>query len=133
MNEELRHALIKFKDALNRLREGADQARDELDKDGVIQRFEFTFELMWKALKVHLETEGIQCKTPKECLRSAFRTGLMEDEETFLNMLEDRNRTSHIYSKAESEKIFHNIKTIYLPSLAKLSAKLEKAFSSNER
>lgn len=66
MNEELKHALSKFKDALGRLREGAAQARDELDKDGVIQRFEFTFELMWKALKrpkqdlPHLQQGGVR-------------------------------------------------------------------------
>lgn len=65
MKEEIKYALNKFKDALSRLKEGAFQAKDELDKDGVIQRFEFTFELLWKSLKIFLGDEGIECRTPQ--------------------------------------------------------------------
>ncbi|MBI4332815.1 MAG: nucleotidyltransferase substrate binding protein [Chloroflexi bacterium] len=112
--------------ALDRLGEGAAQAADELDKDGVIQRFEFTFELMWKALRLYLETQGLLCKTPRECLKAAFRAGLLEDEELFLNMLADRNSTSHIYSKEESEPIFLGIRDRYIPKLTALEHSLRE-------
>lgn len=124
MKEEIEYALNKFNDAVCRLREGVLQAKDELDKDGVIQRFEFTFELLWKALKIFLEDEGIECRTPKECLKSAYRVGIIEDEEIFLDMLEDRNKTSHIYSKEESEEIFQRIKEKYLSEMEKILNKL---------
>lgn len=52
MKDVLEYSLKKLKDAYQRLEEGVKQAKDELDKDGVIQRFEFTFELLWKALKL---------------------------------------------------------------------------------
>lgn len=117
MKEEISLSLSKFSDALKSLKEGANQAVDELDKDGVIQRFEFTVELLWKMLKIYLENEGIICKTPRECLKSAFKIGLIKDDEDFLDMLADRNRTSHIYNKEDSEEIFNRIKKTYLPAL----------------
>ena len=124
--EEISLSIEKFSEALERLNEGISSAKDDLDKDGVIQRFEFTIELLWKALKIYLEHEGIICKTPKECLKSAFKIGLIEDEETFLNMLEDRNKTSHIYSKEDSEEIFERIKEIYLTALLNTKTVISK-------
>jgi nucleotidyltransferase substrate binding protein (TIGR01987 family) len=99
---------------------------DELDRDGVIQRFEFTFELLWKGLKMFLEEQGVtDSRSPRECLKAAFRIGVIEDEETFLDMLDDRNRTSHIYDKGEAERIFLKIKSAYLGAIEKLLARLK--------
>ena len=55
MKNQLEYSLNQFRNALDRLSEGAAEARDELDRDGVIQRFEFCFELLWKTLKIYLE------------------------------------------------------------------------------
>ena len=120
MKDVLEYSLKKLKDAYQRLEEGVKQAKDELDKDGVIQRFEFTFELLWKALKLYLEHQGIIVKTPRESFVEAFRINLVDDEKIFLDMLEDRNNTSHIYDKATSEKIFNHIKKKYLSEIAKI-------------
>lgn len=120
MKDVLEYSLKKLKDAYQRLEEGVKQAKDELDKDGVIQRFEFTFELLWKALKLYLEHQGIIVKTPRESFVEAFRINLVDDEKIFLDMLEDRNNTSHIYDKATSEKIFNRIKKNYLSEIAKI-------------
>ena len=114
MKEETEYAFRQLKDALIKLREGAEKAEDELDKDGVIQRFEFTFELLWKALKIFLEDSGIEAKTPKESLKQAFRIGWLREDTVFLDMLKDRNMTSHIYDKETSEEIFERIKATYL-------------------
>lgn len=78
--EDRDEAVCKFKEAAARLREGIRQAKDELEKDGVIQRFEFMFELFWKALKIYFENEGIPCKTPRECLKAVFRYEVILDE-----------------------------------------------------
>lgn len=126
MKKEVKYAINKFEDALNKLKQGIRQAKDELEKDGVIQRFEFTFELLWKTLKIFLSYEGIECKTPRGCLKEAFRIGIIEDEEKFLDMLEDRNRTSHIYNKETSEEIFERIKTEYIPCIKEVLDKLSQ-------
>lgn len=118
MSAELRHALEKMERAAASLREGAVKARSRLEKDGAIQRFEFTFEVFWKGIKVILEDEGLVCKTPKDCLQAAFRIGLIEDEGLFLRILKDRNRMSHIYGEKESKAIFHRIKKKYASGLA---------------
>jgi len=120
MKDVLEYSIKKLKDAYEKLDEGIKQAKDELDKDGVIQRFEFTFELLWKALKIYLEYQGIIVKTPRESFMEAFRINIISDEKIFLDMLEDRNNTSHIYDKKTSEKIFNRIKNIYASKIAKI-------------
>lgn len=125
MNEVNKYSIKKLEDAFESLSQGAKIAKDELSKDGVIQRFEFTFELLWKALKIYLEKEGINVKTPKESLKETFRLELIKNEKVFLNMLEDRNKTVHIYNKSESEKIFERIKTEYIDAIGKLIKELK--------
>ena len=126
MEDVLEYSLNKLKNANQKLKEGIEQAKDELDKDGVIQRFEFTFELLWKALKIYLEYQGILVKTPRDSFVEAFRIDLISDEKIFLDMLEDRNNTTHIYDKETSEKIFNRIKKNYQTEIAKVIELLNK-------
>ncbi len=112
--------------ALDRLREGVAEARDELDTDGVIQRFEFCFELLWKTLKVFLDDRGVEARSPKDCLREAFSQGWITDEDSFLDMLADRNKTTHIYSREESWKIFARIQAQHLPQIEALALRLQQ-------
>ena len=125
MKDVLEYSLKKLIDAHKRLEEGIEQARDELDKDGVIQRFEFTFELLWKALKIYLEHQGIIVKTPRDSFAEAFRINLFDDEKIFLDMMEDRNSASHIYDKETSKKIFNRIKKTYSSEITKLIEQLK--------
>jgi nucleotidyltransferase substrate binding protein (TIGR01987 family) len=127
MKDELKYSIEQFNKTLSRLNAGIKKAKDQLDNDGVIQRFEFTFELLWKTLRLFLLDEGIITKSPKEALKEAFRFGLIKDEEIFLDMLEDRNQTSHIYSEEISKEIVLRIKKFYLSKLTKLSKELLKA------
>ena len=129
MKDELKYSFGKLKDAVNKLDEGINKAKDQLDQDGVIQRFEFTFELLWKALKLFLTDEGIVTKSPKEALKEAFRFGLIKDENIFLDMLEDRNQTSHIYSEDASKKIFERIKKKYLNEIKNVQEELSERIS----
>ena len=111
----------KFEKALERLREAVIQAKDELDKDGVIQRFEFTVEMLWKTLKAILEYQGIECYSPRNCVKEAFKANIIGDDEIILDMLEDRNLSSHIYDQKVSEEIFQRIKNVYLSYLESLN------------
>ncbi len=115
--------ISNFERALDRLIEAVEQAKDELDKDGVIQRFEFTFELLWKTLKSILEYNGIECYSPRNCIKEAFKSNLIDDDEIILDMLEDRNLSSHIYNQKTSEEIFNRIKDVYVEYLKNLKFK----------
>ena len=96
---------------------------DELRRDGLIQRFEFTFELAWKSLKEYLEAQGFAgLTTPRQVLREAYAAELIGDEEAWLSMLDARNRTSHIYDENISAEIAGRICAEYLPPLAALAA-----------
>ena len=117
-----------FTKALARLKEGIakyDEA-DDLLRDGVIQRFEFTFELAWKTLKAVFEDEGLTgLNSPKTVLREAFAAGLINDDELWLSMLSDRNSTAHIYSEQLAIEICHHIQRKYVVELVNLLEKIK--------
>ncbi|OGT16764.1 MAG: nucleotidyltransferase [Gammaproteobacteria bacterium RIFCSPLOWO2_02_FULL_38_11] len=91
----------------------------DLEKEGVIQRFEYTFELAWKTLKDYMEHGGIKISpiTPREVIKQAFAANIISDGQTWINMAEDRNMSSHLYEKKKFEKIFKAILTHYLNTL----------------
>ena len=127
MKEELEYSLTKLRKASLKLKQGTLKAKDELERDGVIQRFEFTFELLWKTLKLFLRAKGMEARTPKDCFKEAFRVGWLKEEEIFAHMLEDRNKSSHVYDEAESKEIFGRIKDQYIECLEKALMELEKS------
>ena len=81
-------------------------------RDAAIQRFEYTSDLIWKTVRVYLESEGILCQSPKGCYRKAFKVGIISEEETILAlaMVDDRNLTSHAYREEIAAEIFQKIK-----------------------
>ena len=127
MSDELKYSLDKLGNAIQRLEEGVKKSKDQLDRDGVIQRFELTFELLWKTLRLFLLEEGIITKSPKDSLKEGFKFGLIKNEETFLDMLEDRNQTSHIYSEEVSIEIFNRIKTDHLKPLKTILNEIKRS------
>lgn len=126
MKKELDYALTKLENAFIKLKEGSRDANEELEMDGVIQRFEFTFELLWKTLKIFLLDSGVEAKSPKDSLKEGFKIGWLKDEQVFLNMLEDRNKTSHLYDKDTSEAILERIKNNYVPAIGAILSELKK-------
>jgi nucleotidyltransferase substrate binding protein (TIGR01987 family) len=126
MREELTHSIGLLEKAYITLEDGINSAVSDLEKDGVIQRFEYSFELLWKTLKIFLFDQGIICKSPKDCLKSAFKFGLIENDEAFLNMLEDRNIMSHLYSREDSVLIFENIKKSHSINMCNLIQNIKK-------
>jgi nucleotidyltransferase substrate binding protein (TIGR01987 family) len=106
--ESLGNALTRFGEAL----EHPDP--DEIVMDGTIQRFEFTFELFWKTLRRFLQEEGVDTASPKSTLRHAYRRGLLDRERLWLDMLEDRNRSSHVYDAEMARAIYAELPTYYV-------------------
>lgn len=91
-------SLANLGKAMDRLREALEVPRTSpLVLEGTIQRFEFVIEIFWKALKRALEYEGIVVKTPRESLKQAFAAGWLHNETAWLDMLDSRNTTSHLY------------------------------------
>ncbi len=121
LKSEVLIKIDNFKKGINRLKEAVIIAKDDLDKDGVIQRFEFSVELLWKALKAILSYQGIDCYSPRNCIKEAFKANLIDDDEIILDILEDRNRSSHIYSERISREIFERIEKVYLNYMLNLN------------
>jgi nucleotidyltransferase substrate binding protein (TIGR01987 family) len=112
----------EFSKALARLQEGAaeDPSRSDLVVDGLIQRFEFTFELGWKLLKGLLHHQGIECTSPRSCVKEAAVIGLVADGDGWISMLEARNRTAHLYSRDDALTIYSEIKNRFVSLLKEL-------------
>ncbi len=101
-----------FGHALQTLEEILNEKETVIVRDATIQRFEYTFEAMWKALKFYLlDTEGQSCNSPKQCIRNAGQVGILNSEETelALKLVDDRNMTTHTYIEAVAIKISKNI------------------------
>lgn len=119
--EELLNA---FKKAIERLGEALKEEKTTLNRDAAIQRFEFTVELAWKCVQKFLKEQMIICRSPKECLKEAFKFGLIDDDQRWLMAFDDRNLTTHTYREEIAEKIFVNLAG-YLEIFQKLMDKLE--------
>lgn len=96
-------------------------------KSGRVQKFEFCVELMWKTLKVYLwEINGIDSKSPKLVIKDIYSLEMFspEEYEQVMEMLDDRNKLSHIYNKEQFEKIYQRI-TKTLPLFVKIVSFIE--------
>ena len=80
--------------------------RNDRERDGAIQRFEYTFELTWKVGKRKLEETGIISTSPRSVIRDMAQQGWIMDAELWLGFLRARNYTSHIYSAKLAELVF---------------------------
>ncbi|MGH4051940.1 MAG: nucleotidyltransferase substrate binding protein [Clostridium sp.] len=98
----------------------------ELEKAGIIQFFEMTFELAWKVLKDYLEVEGYVVKSPRETIKQAFQIGLIDNGHVWIDALANRNLATHTYDEALASKMAKEIVEIYLPELKKMYEKLSE-------
>lgn len=96
----------------------------ELERAGIIQFFEMTFELAWKVLKDYLEAEEIMVKSPREAVKQAFSMGIIDNGHVWIDALSDRNLTTHTYDEELANKMVKEIVEIYFPELKKMYDKL---------
>ncbi len=108
-----------FSRAIVRLNEALMASETDLSRDAAIQRFEFCFELAWKVIQERVRTEGLDCQSPKGCLKLAYKNGWLGDETGWLAMLEDRNRTAHTYDEALAKEVYRRL-SAHLPLLQAL-------------
>ncbi len=130
-NYKINLAFKKLEKALNALEAMAQEPMqtNRGNIDATIQRFEFTIELFWKCLRILLEEQGITAYSPKEVLKEAFAANLIKNEKEWLNMLKDRNLTSHTYDQDLADEIYEHIKN-YCTTLRSNFDQLSKIYES---
>ncbi len=111
-------AFVLLREALER----GPAALNQLEKEGVIQRFEYTFELAWKTVKDYLEQSGIvfSTVTPRQVLKDAFAAKVVADGQTWIDMLDHRNLLSHTYNCAVFDEAVEAVAARYLPAIAEV-------------
>jgi len=102
-----------------------ERSLSDLEKQGTIQAFEFTYELAWNLLRDYLLWQGeTAIAGSRDAIRNAFQVGLISDGHTWMAMLQDRNRTVHTYNEATANEILSNLEQRY----ALLLDELEETF-----
>lgn len=125
--ERSRQRFENFTRALDRLREALaipEGEMSDLEREGLVQRFHYTFELAWQVLADGLEREGIalDVATPRRAVREAFAAGLLDDGQLWFDMIADRNRTVHTYDETRLEAVVANVRARYLAAFEALHA-----------
>jgi len=120
-----------FVKALSQLKEAVELAQQRplsrLEAQGMIQAFEFTHELAWNTLKDFLEDRGVQgLYGSKDASRAAFKAGLIENGEAWMDMIQSRNLTTHTYDEATAAQIISAIRSTYFPEFEALRVKLDE-------
>ena len=98
----------------------------KLEKQGLIQAFEFTHELAWNLLKDYFEFQGnTQITGSRDATREAFKVNLISDGDTWMEMIKSRNQTTHTYNPAIAEDIVNKTLSLYFPLFETLKTKME--------
>lgn len=119
-----------LKKAYNRLNEVASlyDGKNDIIRDSLIQRFEFTYEPTHKTLQDFFKYSRITLEVtfPRMIYKKAYRNNLIDDEKLWIKLLEDRNATSHLYSEEAANEIAHRIVSQYVDAVGLLIEKLDK-------
>ncbi len=104
---------VNFEKAFHLLERTLDiENPSEAEKGGLIHFYETCFELAWKSMRDYLENEGYEVKSPRQTIKQAFQIELIADGELWLNALEDRNQTEHIYDELIIDQIISKIRNV---------------------
>ena len=125
-----RQRFSNFKKALNQLEDAVELSQQrkltQLEKQGVIQAFEFTHELAWNVLKDFLEDQGEQdIKGSKDATRAAFKVALIKSGEQWMAMIQSRNISPHTYDEETAESLVMAIINDYFPLFKELKSEME--------
>ncbi len=127
-----------FGQALAQLGEAVELRRhrslSRLERQGLIKAFEFTHELAWNTFKDFFEYQGTTgLMGSRDATREAFRTGLIDDGEVWMEMIASRNRTAHTYNESPAEEIAVRVSDAYLPLFLDLKERLHQRVEADRR
>src|ERR1700744_4258343 len=118
-----------YQKALSQLSKFVDKGKElnEMEEQGMIKAFEYTYELAWNTIKDFYENQGeTGLQGSRDAIQLAYKRGLIKDGDTWMNMLKDRNRTSHTYNEQTAEEIVDHIIIDYFGCFAALKATLDQ-------
>ncbi|NPA71759.1 MAG: hypothetical protein GXO35_02900 [Gammaproteobacteria bacterium] len=129
--------LYNFSNALKRL-SSAIERKESLIKEGfedvyldiIVKRFEFTYEMAWKALKRYLEFLGLEATNPRSTFKEAYSQGLLSEQGVWLDMIEQRNLSSHVYDETQIQEILDKVDR-YHQAFTALKIKIEEGLKNN--
>ncbi len=110
--QSFQKAYLRLEDAIKQVDAQPDNL---LLQAGLIQTYEFTFELAWKTMKDHLELVGFTVSAPREVLRTAFQEEYIVAVDVWLKALDDRNKTAHAYDEEMAKLVVLDIVNTYFP------------------
>lgn len=101
------------------------RALNEFERDGLVQRFEFTHELSWKLMKAYAEYQGFDgIGGSRDATRKAFEMSLISDGQSWMDMIKSRNETSHNYDGSMADDVVDSIINRFYPLLADFYQKM---------
>lgn len=123
--------LAHFSQAYTQLKEAVELAQvrklSKLEEQGLIQAFEYTHELAWNTLKDFLEEHGARnLYGSKDTTREAFKRGLIDNGEAWMDMINSRNLTSHTYNESTAAQIASAILEVYFPEFSAFQEQMAK-------
>jgi nucleotidyltransferase substrate binding protein (TIGR01987 family) len=122
----LSERISEFQQALSQLRKALAQPKNEYIRDSVIQRFEFTYELAWKMLKLKLAFEGIEATTPRAVFQEALQAGFIHDGNLWTDLQKMRNLSSHTYDEKLAEQVYDFVSNSAVKLFTDLQATTQK-------
>ena len=131
-NKEIQSLFKQFEKSYRRLKEAVGlKEESDIKRDAAIKRFEFTYELLWKFYKRVARLQKLDYFSPKACFQFAFKSGLIEDEQLFLEIIDARNKTAHVYSEEEAKKIYVFIEKKVIMAFDAAAKKIKSELSSD--
>ncbi len=128
-NQDIRwiQRLSHFSKALGQLRKFIEKGElNELEEQGLIQAFEYTYELAWNTLKDYFEDQGeTAIHGSRDAFRLAFRRGLIKDGEIWMDMIKSRTLTTHTYNEDVAAQIAKAVADRYFPEFLSLHAEMQ--------
>ena len=119
-----------FQKAFSRLEEAVELAKrrelSDLEAQGLIQGFVYTHELAWNTLKDFLQSQDFKLYGSRDTTRAAFKEGIIENGEAWMDMIRHRNLTTHTYNEDTAEEVVSSILNIYFSEFKSLLAKIER-------
>lgn len=101
--------LKDYQKSIKKLKDILDIKKTEINRDSALKRFELCFDLAWKSIKEYARKEGVECQSPRACFKTAFQLKLIEYDELWLQMIDDRNKSVHIYKEEFADEIYANL------------------------
>lgn len=115
-----------FENAYIFLKKAVEQEKyDDLQAAGLVQSFEFTFELAWKTLKDYLELQETSTQSPRDAIKAAFASNLITDGHLWIQMLDKTNELTHTYNDAQAKRAVDMIRNNYYSGIEQVYATLK--------